>query len=434
MLIADLLVLCFISIIIEFKFLKGKSMIFSPFTNFNVSFALVYILPIILYRISPNTSLIQMLSQEELMSSYLYIRIFYYSWFLLSVVYFISTRRYSINVVKGVIKPSKEYLLFLWFILLLLYFVGLAAPLGFDPVLTLARLINPRAFTYIRAGYGPFNHVQNAVKLIMIVIATYMFSEKKSLGRLFLMVLSLLMNILGGSKASFVNFLLAMLLIWHKMDYKFKRVKIGKLLRYGLVGMVLVIFAFMAFYKPGEVITFQEAIYALRDYQKEAYYTTRVINDYDWDIIYTVEGITDTITPFVPRAIWPDKPFSGFYHRYWRMRYEPGTVVYHTSTFGVLAESYMMFGYLGCIIYAYLFYVLCKRTFIYGQKTNTLFGLFVVSYIQVGMYFLVRFGLFSSRVVAFVYQTVVAYVLLVILRKLFGISLHSRRLFVYRKL
>ena len=72
MLIADLLVLCFISIIIEFKFLKGKSMIFSPFTNFNVSFALVYILPIILYRISPNTSLIQMLSQEELMSSYLY--------------------------------------------------------------------------------------------------------------------------------------------------------------------------------------------------------------------------------------------------------------------------------------------------------------------------------------------------------------------------
>ena len=76
-------------------------MIFSPFTNFNVSFALVYILPIILYRISPNTSLIQMLSQEELMSSYLYIRIFYYSWFLLSVVYFISTRRYSINVVKG---------------------------------------------------------------------------------------------------------------------------------------------------------------------------------------------------------------------------------------------------------------------------------------------------------------------------------------------
>ena len=57
------------------------------------------------------------------------------------------------------------------------------------------------------------------------------------------MVLSLLMNILAVP-GSFVNFLLAMLLIWHKMDYKFKRVKIGKLLRYGLVGMVLIIFAF----------------------------------------------------------------------------------------------------------------------------------------------------------------------------------------------
>ena len=67
------------------------------------------------------------------------------------------------------------------------------------------------------------------------------------------------------------------------------------------------------------------------------------------------------------------------------------------------------------------------------SKNQHSFGLFVVSYIQVGMYFLVRFGLFSSTVVAFVYQTVVAYVLLVI-AKTHGISLHSRRLFVYETL
>ncbi|WP_261854099.1 hypothetical protein [Clostridium folliculivorans] len=218
------------------------------------------------------------------------------------------------------------------------------------------------------------------------------------------------------------------------MDFKFRKVKLSKFVKYGILGAILLISAFMIFYKPGEVVSVNDAIEGLKGYQKEAYYTVRVINDFDWNIEYTYEGLVDTITPFVPRIIWDDKPYSGFYQRYWRDIYEPNAVLYQTSTFGALAEAHMMFGMFGAFLYAIIFYFICKKSFIFYQKINTFFGMFIVAYVQCSMYFFVRGGLFSSTVVAFVYQSIIAYIILVLFQKLFKRNNEPSKHITYKKM
>lgn len=432
--VIDMIIVCVLSVFLEYKLLKGKYMFFSPFTNFNISFFVVYLFPIILFRITPDDSYFSLLSLDVITKGYMYIRVFYYTWWVLSMLFFLRLRKHRIIVIRGMQKVAKDYLFFIWFVMFGLYFIAISAPLGFNLSLTFSRLINPRAFTYIRSGYGPINHILNAIKLIMLILSAYLVFYKKSYGSLLLAFFSLVVNILGGSKTSFVNFAIVYALISNKMDFQFKKVNLFKLAKYGVLGLILLLIAFMVFYKPGEIISLEEALEGLKGYQKEAYYTINVINDFEWDIKFLFEGILDTITPFIPRAIWGDKPYSGFYQRYWRMIYEPNTVLYHTSTFGTLAEAFMMFGYIGAFIYAIFFYIICKKVFLYYQKTNTFYGVFVSAYIQCGMYFLVRSGLFSSTIVAMVYQSFIAYLLLVIIQKLFRKESNSLDEYTSKKL
>jgi oligosaccharide repeat unit polymerase len=209
-------------------------------------------------------------------------------------------------------------------------------------------------------------------------------------------------------------------MVKYKMDFKFKRVSLRKMVSFGVICFGFLLLAFMIFYSPGEVIGFNYALQKMVGYQKEAYYTVRIIDDFRWTIKYTFEGIYDTLTPFIPRFIWEDKPFTGFYHRYWRPLYEPNTVIYQTSTAGALAEAYMMFGIFGSFIYAFIFYKLCKWVYNFFQKTRSPLGLFVVCYLQCSMYFFVRFGILSSTIVNFVYQFVIAFILLNFLLRVFS--------------
>lgn len=435
MIVFDLILICLISILLEYKLLKRKYMLFSPFTIFNVSFFVVYILPLVIFKLYPENSYLSNVTLDMLIRGYNFIRVFYYSWFILSISFFLRIRHFNIISIKGFKKPPLKYLLFVWLFMFTLYFVALSAPLGFNPISTFNRMINPRAYTFIRAGFGPLNHILSALKLIMLILSSYIFFAKKKVGSFLLVIISILINILGGSKASFLNFIIVFALISFKMDFSYRKIKLKKLIKYGIFGVSMLIIAFMVFYKPGEVISINEAFVGLRGYQKEAYYTIKVINDFDWKSNYLFEGIIDTITPFIPRAIWSDKPFSGFYQRYWRATYEPNTVIYHTSTFGALSESYMMFNIFGSVLYAFLFFIICKKTYLYYQKTNTFLGAFVVSYILSSMYFFVRSGLFSSTVVAFLYQVFIAYFLLNFLQKFFRKNkAHSENAYTKKKI
>lgn len=407
----DLIILCVGSVLLEYIILGRKYVLFSPFTNFNIMFFVIYLVPPVLYSINPSTSYMSSLDYSNIISGYNYVRFFYYFWFLFSLIYFIFLRGKKLFIVKGLAALNHSSFLILWVVLTVIYAFSMAAPLGFNPQLVLARLINPRAFTYIRAGYGPLNYLLESTKLVMLILAMTMYMTMNNLASKVSLVFAIIMNILGGSKTSFVNFLFVGTAIKYKSNYHFQRVRLSKLLVFCVAGFLLLTASFVFFYSPGVRTTVDEALFNMISYQKEAYYTLRVIQDFSWDINYTGEGLIDTLTPFIPRFVWPDKPLSGFYHRYWRSMYEPNTVIYHTSTFGSLAEAYMMFGSAGPILYAMAFFLICKITYERFLKAQSLLDIFIVCYIQCHIYFFVRFGLFSSTLVSFVFQVLIAYFL-----------------------
>lgn len=412
MLVLDITILTILYFFIEWKYLGKKYKLFSPYMLFNVFFFSVYLLPYYFHIFDINSELFSSLTSEEITIGYRYIRIFYYLFFALSLFSFRKIKHKWNYEYRKIDSFARDTSLFLYVLTFIVYMISIGVPVGFSPSGIVERLINPRSFTYIRSGYGIINHLYSASKIILLILGLNAFYKNKSFLTGFLLFISIILNILGGSKSSFIYVVLVFTYMSNKYRVKNTRINLRRIILLAVISISMLFVGFKYFYMPGQVLSSKEAINNLVEYQKEAAYTVSVINNFKWKPQYLIEGIYDTLIPFIPRNIWPNKPYSGFYNRYFQPIYNPNAVIYHTSTFGMLSEAHMMFGIIGSFIYPILSIWLLD--FIYKKQltARTLFQSFVPIYLIISLYGYIRAGYLSSNLVAFVFQIITAYIIL----------------------
>ena len=391
--IHDLLIVSVFFLIFEPLFLKDKYIVFSPICIFFISFVFIYILPYYVFYISPNLSFVSTVSKESIFHGYLMVRLFFYS-FVSVITYQLYKLKYNQRIVFRPLNYTFHYswvfLLFGVFFLFFLFKLGLGV--GFSPFAMLDRFLNPRAYTYIKSGLGPITFLYSAIILIFqVVITKSTFHKKNKLIYLALFFVFIII-MFGGSKSTVLRVFFLWILIYQKERFFSKSIKkkLSLLIKasLGLLLMLIIAFGLMSSQRSkltNPIVIFEKIV----EYQEEAEHTVRIVTDFNWKFEYFTVGIFDTVFNFVPRYFWTSKPYMSYFNRYWREKYKPGSVMYHTSTYGCVAEAYMFLGMLGPFIYGILYaLVLSKvyRSFLH----STHFSMFIFNVMMISLiYFFV---------------------------------------------
>jgi len=340
------------------------------------------------------------LSSQELDVGVENVRCFFYSW-VVGVLFLVPIylRRARLESNRFAVVPLGVTVRVV-FLMLFVYFLYIGSGVDFNPVLMIDRMINPRAYTYIKEGFGPLIFINTCMQLIaLFMVLNGFFSTRRKVYLLLLFVVVSSM-ILGGGKSQFLMVVIFSALLYQKSGMGGK-VTLGK--KIGIFALFLLLMlgaffsAFVAYGDSDKKADSIDVLSAIVDYQREAYYSAKVAKDFDWDPEFVLVAVVDTATAVVPRFLWEDKPYFGFYNRYWRPLYEPDTVAYHTTTYGALAEGHMVFGGLGPFFYGLLwafFVALLYRRILLASKLHTFF---ISVYLSCLVYFFLRAGfLFST--------------------------------------
>ncbi|GAC29868.1 hypothetical protein [Brumicola pallidula] len=385
----DVFVVSIMIILFESKIVGQKNYLpFSPLFIFMAAYNLIFVIPTILIAL-PGGELFYMARLDvSYYDTYLnYNRVFFYFFCCLTILSFDKTK--TIFKKKQITKiVPRSWVLFLFFLAFIAKFVYLGTGLGFNPVLILERIIYPREFTSIKVGTGLINYLQTALTLLTYFMAAILYQQKKNSINLILLVLAALLFFVAGAKQQVIWLAFVYIMLKNKgnnsVDFN-----LVKNIKYLLAICTLVVFSFAIMIVRADNDSLLEK---LVKYQRESYYSALVLSDYDWQLEYSINGVVDTIASPIPRSLWPDKPFLGYYNRYWRQRYEPKTVRYHTSTFGFIAESHMLVGSLGSILYAFIFFLLVKYCYVGFLRSSSYIGVFFPIYLTTLLYFFLRSG------------------------------------------
>ncbi|ELR63771.1 putative O-antigen polymerase [Photobacterium marinum] len=389
-----------LSVLLESKIL-GKNYYFpSPVFVLSSCIIFVYLLPILgsSYYFAIVPSLINGLDFSELKKLEFFILAFSVSfflfYFLISAVVFKGARNWSVSVINGTVTYKNVLILFI--LALIVKYIYLATGLSFSPAAVFDRFMSPRDYTYIKKGTGFINYIHSVFLHALLFVSCYFFLKRKDLNyiiRFCIILLPLILVFFGGGKQNY----LWIIVYWSVISFKLFSFKLSnfnvikKIFGFGCLFLALLwfSFSFVVTSDSGSKVGF---LSKLADYQREPYFSARVINDFNWNLEYTAVGISDTMIAIVPRSLWSDKPLVGFYRRYWQPRYESSVVEYHTTTYGFISESYMFFGYLGPVVYALIWALMCSYMAKINIKTNEISSLFRCSFLLLLFYFFVRDG------------------------------------------
>ncbi len=282
-------------------------------------------------------------------------------------------------------------------------YIYIAVDYSIDQVVQL--IIDPRSFTYISESMGPFIIVIGAYNSLLLFIA---ISNLVVIKKIKLELLLLIINSgIGASKSSFITFTLMVAIIYQSYFY-FNNIKIF----WFIVLMAIMGYASFAIYGEAGVVNFDFDYVEnkLKNYFVEYKSTSNVINDFSFSFTYLYDLIYQTLIAMFPRVLWEDKPYVSFYHTYWRDIYEPGTPIYHTTTYGFMAEASMAFGIIGPILYAIIFNF-------YISKTNRLIVSEIYYYrftgyaLMVLIFYFVRAGFFFTTLWQLIITTIIFYII-----------------------
>lgn len=392
----DVLIVSVMFVVFEFRF-KKHSYIFSPYTMFVLAFNFIFLVPYYMTTLPVIGDFVRVgrLSADDLKAFEWYARVFFYSWLPLAI-YFVSRSNLSQDDVRSDLtnaNRSSLWVLLISVIAITLIFLGLGTE--FSPSTMLRRSFFPREFTDIKMGMGPFIFLKQAVCGVLLVSSSFNAIKRRSVRSYLILLIALTLNFIGGTKTSFVINFLVIFMVYQKIGLK-KTAATNPLKNiFVLLCLAPVILSAVigSFFVMGDKNSSVDQIQRIGRYQAEGYYTALVLNDYKWKSEYLISGLSDTAFAYIPRAIFPDKPTVGFYRNYWKERYEPNTPAHHTSTFGALAESFMMFGYSGAFLYGLIFAFICKLSDRLYLKSDNVGSLFFAIYSIYWLYFLMRAGL-----------------------------------------
>lgn len=365
-----LLSLALIFSALSIDFVKTKVFL-SPNQIFLVSVLVIYVLP----------GVLRFNTQE----------VDWYSLFLIiSYQFFRRLTSLKINRIPHPTRINFKNLLFLGFLLQVSY-LYITVDYSIDTLIK--RIVDPRSFTYISESMGPFVMVIGAINSFIIysAINNLILSGKIQIET----VGSLVLILLSASKTTFINLILIYIIfkqVYYRIKYKY--------VLFIIPFIFFMIYLSFALYGGAGVINFDfEYFYQnFITYFKEYDATQRVIKDFQYELIYTWDLFYQTIITPIPRFFWEEKPYVSYYHTYWKQLYEPDVPIFHTTTYGCIAEAVMAFGILGPLIYGFIFsqYIRITENLRFNSRN------FVDIYIAVNMMFLifffVRAGIFFTTI------------------------------------
>ena len=445
---------CAIMLLAERELLKSFPGYLTPAVVVVGSIGFVYLLPygLALYGFDDPRFYPGRLTENQLNAGVAVVRTFVW---MLAIMYLL-----AVVLVRKKIEPcplrfrvSRKVLVYMTVVSVLVWLLHLGLAVRFNPLAMLDRAINPREYTKLRVGYGFLTYARAIVFLVFSVLsAAYIFwpvntrravarakNSKGYLSRSMFFVVACALSILGGSKTNVVGVFLFFL--FFLQYYLFERGFVVRRRKYrtnkknrGLVKDVLIKLSlliagagvlFIAFgaMRTQEINESELSILNhVLGYQREAHNTALVVSDFEWDTKYLATGFSDVVLSGIPRAIFPEKPVTGFYQRYWKPVYEPRKVGHHASTFGCLAETHMMYGAMGPYVAALLLVlamlVIYRLMFRPRDVRETIVAVFALYW----MYFFVRAG-FMGAVMLYVIIIVIGVFALISVARNLGLLL-----------
>lgn len=407
-----------ISLIFLEKSLIGKAgyITFSPLTVFLAAYNLLFIFPSIMVLLPFGDVLYMAQAPADILANYEFFnRAFFYTFFLSFCVLILSKRQwFSKRKLDQVVHPSWFYLLF--FLGIVLKYTYLGVGLGFNPLMILERVLFPREFTSIKIGTGLINYLQSSVTLLVYYLALLLYFDRRTKTSLFFLIMSALLFFVGGGKQQVLWLAFVYIMVSNK-NKLITSAGLLKNLKYMLVIVFVVVVSFSIMVVRSDSRTLFEK---LTKYQKESYHSAKVINDFKWQAEYPMNAVLDSLIAPIPRAIWPEKPYVGMYNRYWREKYEANTVRYHTSTYGFIAEAYMVAGFFGAFLYAFIFSFLVFISYAMLIRAKSIFFTFIPIYLSTLFYFFMRTGFTGFVIINVVFTLCIC---LLLLRKTYRINL-----------
>lgn len=389
---------------VELVVFGRRIVVLSPVTMLLASLLAMYGFPYLLSSVLHDWNIGDDLSSDEVSAVVWRLNLFLVVW-LAAIIPLLRrvarrARRFDVLESPGGFVPGRRATYIVLASYLAVFFLYMGSGLSFNPAAILDRLINPRSYTYLTTGFGPLVYVKTGLGFAAMVMAAARWqADPRKPGRIAILGFALAVNVLGGTKSSIVMPFVALVLIMQR-THSGSQQRLGAKLRYMLVAPLvtvgLVATAFSMWGKQTEATGVERVVTQLRDYGREAYLSARVVADFPWSFDYTVEAVTDTMLAPVPRVIYPEKQFVGFYKKYWMPRYESGVVEYHTTTSGFVAEGHMVFGLLSPVVYAVFFAFLCARVYSMLLAPTSLPILAIGIFVTSQMYFISRTGIFGT--------------------------------------
>ena len=320
----------------------------------------------------------------------LYVRLFYYVFFFGELYCLLQLKK------KKTIYKSIEFVLqdrFFAYISAILIGMGLFIDLyrvSFNPLNYYYMMIDPRSFTYLREGLGAFTILSSFIRMFLVYVAILYYNQKKTLKRAIYVLLCSVYCILGGSKSSLLLVVIFIILLYQKCSKQSVRISNYANIKIVLsfIGIVLVSFYLMS--GSIELDSLFDVINFVISYSQEAYFSAMVISDFEWDIDYVILMIKSFILTPIPRAIFEDKGFYSFYNVYWHDLYQPNSPLFHTSTYGFLAEGHMIMGFFSPVLYGLFICWLLKKIYAYFYRVQGFLGVFITLYFISRIYFFTR--------------------------------------------
>ena len=324
-------------------------------------------------------------------------RLFYYIFAIVSIFSFYKIRRVSkidsiSKIEESIPQLTQSFMFISWGLLLFISFVVDLAKVGFSISQFIQMQINPRSFTYLRSGLGPLTYVVNVSKMLLLFITGIYYFQRKTFASLLGLLLAILINFSGGSKSSLLVAFIFIIIINQKRNVKRKRISLFKVAIVFAFFLCVVLLSFYFMRGSLEINSFAELIDFIASYAQEAYFSSMVINDFEWSFDNVLIALKAFFLTPIPRQIFSNKGYYGFYQECWRDIYQPGSVLYQSSTYGFLAEGHMLFGLLSPILSAIFINIIISKLYKNYFKTNSLEGIFIISYLFTRMYFYTRSG------------------------------------------
>ena len=415
----DLPIVAAAMILIESMIMRRNYRLASPFTLLIGAFVFLYLFPYIgHFYVSPQFMLAR-LSEKDFEVAFRVLRQFFYTWCVLSIplMFFLSRIRSKPFVPVDTQVKARFIWILAFFLVVLCIYLGVGV--GFNPVTMLTRAVRPREFLHIKTGLGPLTHSYNGIRLLLITITAVLCIRSKITAKsVILGLLVFILAVLGGTKQHFIQPVIAFIMIWQMMKIV-QSSQVKKLWQLTLVSGAVLTFLLVSFVAFASDISARwNPIQAVFQYQREAYYLPLVVDRWDWSADRVTSDLTVSFVAFVPRAIWPNKPYGGLWARRFKEAFSPGSVTYHTTTMGCLTEAHMFLGQAGPFVYGVLWALLCFLVYRFMLRPSSWLRVFVVSVFGCWSYLMFRTGFTGTNLVVMVLYFVFGLIFLFNLRTL----------------